>query len=149
MTCNFTLRFVSMWSRFQTVDNALTSLNTIPSLIHFSSPLRPNRPLRLPFPPPSPGTAAFLAMVNNGSTAVSAAATITPNTLSALTGVLQQHANSTRLHPLSQSTTNNNNNASPPDSAATAAANGLFLLSQAHQELTKREEAQKALSAHH
>ncbi|SPO31900.1 related to transcription factor ATFA [Ustilago trichophora] len=38
------------------------------------------------FPPPSPNTAAFLAaMVNNTSAASTSAATITPNTLSALT----------------------------------------------------------------
>lgn len=54
------------------------------------------------FPPPSPNTAAFLAMVTNpgGATGqqvsqLTGGATITPNTLSALTGTLMQHVNST------------------------------------------------------
>ncbi|KAG8984510.1 hypothetical protein FRB90_005263, partial [Tulasnella sp. 427] len=82
------------------------------------------------FPPPSPNTAAFLAMVTNPGGAtnqqvsqLTGGATITPNTLSALTGTLMQH------------------------NAAAAAANGLFLLSQAHQELTKREEQQQQAAA--
>ncbi|KAI5124772.1 hypothetical protein M0805_005406 [Coniferiporia weirii] len=145
------------------------------------------------FPPPSPNTAAFLAMVNSGSAVSSAAATITPNTLNALTGVLQQHTASqqqqanangsgapnsstntsqqaTSLAPSQMSVNGYSSNSSAthryaltnayatahsqPDnsndvnyensaSAANHAANGLFLLSQAHQELTKREEAQK------
>ncbi|EJD01282.1 uncharacterized protein FOMMEDRAFT_141951 [Fomitiporia mediterranea MF3/22] len=149
------------------------------------------------FPPPSPNTAAFLAMVNSGSAGSAAAATITPNTLSALTSVLQQSSatasqtgqqaaggtsNNTnnagaqqsssqsqvvvptsvapsqvaapassayQSSPLaSQSRTNNgssgnSNNYPDATGAANHAANGLFLLSQAHQELTKREEAQK------
>ncbi|KAL5527543.1 hypothetical protein ACEPAG_6344 [Sanghuangporus baumii] len=157
------------------------------------------------FPPPSPNTAAFLAMVNSGAGGA-AAATITPNTLNALAGVLQQSAasasqstnqqangvsngsdggNSSGNHNAngsSSSTTqsqavaptsvapsqvaapapstyqngtlnsqnqnqtrSNNSNNGYPDAAGAAnhAANGLFLLSQAHQELTKREEAQK------
>lgn len=119
------------------------------------------------FPPPSPNTAAFLAMVGNGSnpTALAAAAaTITPNTLSALTGVLQgqyqQSAqNNNNNAPSLSSVTGANANAVAPsqvqltqtrndqNTAANAAANGLFLLSQAHQELTKREEAQKAAAS--
>ncbi|KIO33980.1 hypothetical protein M407DRAFT_17240 [Tulasnella calospora MUT 4182] len=54
------------------------------------------------FPPPSPNTAAFLAMVTNpgGATGqqvsqLTGGATITPNTLSALTGTLMQHVNAT------------------------------------------------------
>lgn len=144
------------------------------------------------FPPPSPNTAAFLAMVTNGAGGAAAqavsqltgGATITPNTLSALTGSLIQHANQSGdnsapnpssqapppssqngQHPLAvsrpafgQQTQNYPNNQHPDQSyrgpvdsypaaaqnAAAAAANGLFLLSQAHQELTKREEQQQA-----
>lgn len=136
------------------------------------------------FPPPSPNTAAFLAMMNSGGAGVSGA-TITPNTLNALTGVLQQtqnggsgigvsaappssvapaqvsapaysvgtssaprYAATTTTYPLAQSQTDNNGQYASASSAATsAAANGLFLLSQAHQELTKREEAQKQSQA--
>ncbi|KAL5530260.1 SKO1 [Sanghuangporus sanghuang] len=154
------------------------------------------------FPPPSPNTAAFLAMVNSGAGGA-AAATITPNTLNALAGVLQQSAASASqstnqqangvsngseggnssgnhnangsssttqsqavaptsvapsqvaasapstyqngtLNSQNQSRSNNSNNGYPDAAgAANHAANGLFLLSQAHQELTKREEAQK------
>ncbi|KAH8118510.1 hypothetical protein DFH11DRAFT_1686656 [Phellopilus nigrolimitatus] len=143
------------------------------------------------FPPPSPNTAAFLAMVNSGTAANVAAATITPNTLNALTGVLQQHpgsaANGTSsapaasaapsavpatsvapsqmaapaqssytngtsaapryptntAYPIAHSGSNSNSQYGNSGSAANHAANGLFLLSQAHQELTKREEAKK------
>ncbi|KAG9048467.1 hypothetical protein FS837_012841 [Tulasnella sp. UAMH 9824] len=165
------------------------------------------------FPPPSPNTAAFLAMVTNpgGATGqqvsqLTGGATITPNTLSALTGTLMQHVNATSgtdstanangaaanpstagqaqngaagananqagAHPLAVSHTFGAQNpvtngaysqtgASEPggfrppmdsysgaaQNAAAAAANGLFLLSQAHQELTKREEQQQAQAA--
>jgi len=94
-------------------------------------------------------------------------ATITPNTLNAITGVLASGAaaangtNSSQPHPLSAShlpassyeqrlqnyptgTTTQNSDSRYSNSTASAAANGLFLLSQAHQELTKREEAQRA-----
>lgn len=101
------------------------------------------------FPPPSPNTAAFLAMVSNSTTAATlantTAATITPNTLSAITGVL----NNTAMPQGYQYAPR----AEQPYSAATGSTpdgqqvNGLFLLSQAHQELTKREEAQRASSA--
>ena len=50
------------------------------------------------------------------------------------------------MYPLTQADsdrTSSNNNYSDAAGAASHAANGLFLLSQAHQELTKREEAQK------
>src|SRR6267154_760109 len=119
------------------------------------------------FPPPSPNTAAFLNMM---SSSVSGGATITPNTLNAITGVLASSAaaangtNSSQPHPLSvshlppsgfeQRPQNYPNGTSTQSSdsrfsnttnnAANTAANGLFLLSQAHQELTKREEAQRA-----
>jgi hypothetical protein len=104
------------------------------------------------------------------SSSVSGGATITPNTLNAITGVLASSAaaangtNSSGAHPLSvshlppssydQRAQNYPNGTSTQSSdsrysnttnnPANAAANGLFLLSQAHQELTKREEAQRA-----
>ncbi|KAG8769957.1 hypothetical protein FRC12_004620 [Ceratobasidium sp. 428] len=141
------------------------------------------------FPPPSPNTAAFLAMVTNHTSGVSSgmtvggalsadmvpgsSATITPGTLSALVNSMTQTtSNQNQPHPLSMSHLpgrfgqNNNqqndqraqahfpptsyqNNSGDPyqgaaHTAAAAAANGLFLLSQAHQELTKREEAAQA-----
>ncbi|CAE6408314.1 unnamed protein product [Rhizoctonia solani] len=139
------------------------------------------------FPPPSPNTAAFLAMVTNHTSGVSggmtvggaltgdmvpgSSATITPGTLTALVNSMSQtNNNQNQPHPLSMSHLpgrfgQNNNQQSeqpnqqfPPNSyqngadpyhgaaqnAAAAAANGLFLLSQAHQELTKREEAAQA-----
>lgn len=152
------------------------------------------------FPPPSPNTAAFLAMVNQ-SAGGGSAPTITPNTLNAITGVLNQHTATQQQQHQQQMTngqtmSNGNSNGvrssqTPPTQPATSvapsqmsvtssygpstqrygittddlsieysptddsnnyqnaqnvtshAANGLFLLSQAHQELTKREEAQK------
>lgn len=150
------------------------------------------------FPPPSPNTAAFLAMVTqNGGGGASAqavntltgGATITPNTLSALTGHLisqndqsngqnaphhgqqqsgahhQQHRLSVPSYPpVSHSTGYGTSDVAINPSqgyapsaiesyqgaaqhATAAAANGLFLLSQAHQELTKREEQQQAEAA--
>jgi ATF/CREB family transcription factor len=90
----------------------------------------------------------------NNNAGANSNATITPNTLSAITGVLNSssaqyssvtHAPTTSSH-LSTSITANQENSDPPylstSSAASTAANGLYLLSQAHQELTKREEAQ-------
>ncbi|EJT97614.1 hypothetical protein DACRYDRAFT_24992 [Dacryopinax primogenitus] len=151
------------------------------------------------FPPPSPNTAAFLAMVTNGANGTNGLqgpeATITPNTLNALTGVLnglstnnvpggpgndnlhpnsaanQQHATyandpkygnyyppagaDPRTLPSGQQApapapvpgqqpVNGQNGYAPAASSATAhAATGLFLLSQAHQELTRREEMER------
>lgn len=104
------------------------------------------------FPPPSPSTAAFLALMNNGAGA-NLNATITPNTLNAITVLGSSsaqyssvtHAPTTSSH-LSTSITANQENSDTPylsaSNAASTAANGLYLLSQAHQELTKREEAQ-------
>jgi ATF/CREB family transcription factor len=95
-------------------------------------------------------------------------ATITPNTLNAITGVLASsnnanNANGSQPHPLSvshlppsgyeqrppnyttgTSTQNNDARFTAPANPASPATNGLFLLSQAHQELTKREKAQRA-----
>uniref|UniRef100_V5EX29 BZIP domain-containing protein n=1 Tax=Kalmanozyma brasiliensis (strain GHG001) TaxID=1365824 RepID=V5EX29_KALBG len=52
------------------------------------------------FPPPSPNTAAFLAaMVNNTSGAPSSAATITPNTLAALTNAANAATNGGSMDP--------------------------------------------------
>ena len=51
------------------------------------------------FPPPSPNTAAFLAMVTNASSAGQIApspATITPNTLNAITGMIGQPQSQTQ-----------------------------------------------------
>ncbi|KAI9637760.1 activating transcription factor 2, partial [Dioszegia hungarica] len=138
-------------------------------------------------PMPSPNTAAFLNMVTN-STPIEGEATdpaapsaipahmqqhhglshinqgdigqdtITPNTLSALTGVVndmnRQGSQSTFYPPHNtQNGAPNGNTGGPPPpgyphvdyaqqsaNAASQAANGLFLLSQAHQELSKREE---------
>ncbi|KAI0029523.1 hypothetical protein K488DRAFT_80108 [Vararia minispora EC-137] len=111
------------------------------------------------FPPPSPGTAAFLNMMNNPG--AGSGPTITPNTLNAITGVLSSTAANVPAataqapHPLSVShvpydrpngsqPNGQENYAQSAANATTTAANGLFLLSQAHQELTKREEAQRA-----
>ncbi|KAI0346984.1 hypothetical protein BDW22DRAFT_1404682 [Trametopsis cervina] len=113
------------------------------------------------FPPASPNTAAFLSSVmnSNGTPSLSGVAgTITPNTLSAITGVLssQHQAHSHAQSPLSMSAVtagypsrSDNGAAANANGSATSASNGnggytatngLFLLSQAHQELTKREE---------
>ncbi|KAF8592471.1 hypothetical protein K439DRAFT_1625838 [Ramaria rubella] len=138
------------------------------------------------FPPPSPNTAAFLAMVTNTSSTSqmgSTPATITPNTLNAITGMMNptQSQQSAAIAPSATTSSPNSgaittaapqqqphhtlsvthiptqgyqyaqhHNGQQPNgyaptsaaNAANAAANGLFLLSQAHQELTKREEAQ-------
>ncbi|EJD53910.1 hypothetical protein AURDEDRAFT_110611 [Auricularia subglabra TFB-10046 SS5] len=103
------------------------------------------------FPPPSPNTAAFLAMVSNSTTAATlaagTAATITPNTLSAITGVLNHTAipqNYSTYAPRSDAAYSAANGST---SEGPSQVNGLFLLSQAHQELAKREEAQRASSA--
>lgn len=114
------------------------------------------------FPPPSPNTAAFIAMVTNqnnaaagggGGAGVAPPATITPGTFSAITGALLNSSNGDSAsstspnsahhpHPLSVSHVPNNGDIGVDDAAHTA-ANGLFLLSQAHHELTKREEQQQ------
>lgn len=157
------------------------------------------------FPPPSPNTAAFLAMVTHAS-----GANITPNTLSALSGnPMDSHINGSASHLSSQSGNNGDMKAhsqnhgehhdqfdyafgrsmqetptkthaasklrmstggaedrsESPDMTqqkqqemkvqgvggnrqhATQAASGLFLLSQAHQELSKREDAAAAAAA--
>jgi len=101
-------------------------------------------------------------MMNHSSSNLSnGPATITPNTLNAITGVLSQSNSNNSPHPLSvshvppQATTNGNQNgqsyynqsngySNQAANAANTAANGLFLLSQAHQELTKREAEARA-----
>lgn len=89
--------------------------------------------------PGSPNTSAFMAMINNGASGP----TITPNTLNAISGVLNGTANNYTSSNLHQShTAQDNSFLASANNAASTAANGLFLLSQAHQELTKREEAQ-------
>jgi len=82
--------------------------------------------------------------------------TITPNTLSALTGVFNDmnraNANAPHPPPAPYFSHGMHPHGPPPGphvdyaqqsaNAASQAANGLFLLSQAHQELSKREEAE-------
>lgn len=103
------------------------------------------------FPPPSPNTAAFLAMVSNSTTAATlaagTAATITPNTLSAITGVLNHTAIPQSYSTYAPRSDTAYSAANGSTSDGQAQVNGLFLLSQAHQELAKREEAQRASSA--
>ncbi|KAI0773753.1 hypothetical protein C8Q74DRAFT_1200302 [Fomes fomentarius] len=117
------------------------------------------------FPPPSPGTAAWLnLMSSNGAPSLSNVATITPNTLSAITGALPSgpgpHHNTsptnpsplsvshTASYPRAENQTNNGGSyVTSAVEAASSSTNGLFLLSQAHQELTKREQQEKAAAA--
>jgi ATF/CREB family transcription factor len=84
--------------------------------------------------------------MGNASGTANSASTITPNTLNAITGVLNstQSAAPNSYPPPQQHPQDPNNPAylASASDAASTAANGLFLLSQAHQELTKREEAQ-------
>jgi ATF/CREB family transcription factor len=68
--------------------------------------------------------------------------TITPNTLNAITGALNSTQSAPNSYPPHQQDSNNPAYLASASNAASTAANGLFLLSQAHQELTKREEAQ-------
>jgi ATF/CREB family transcription factor len=83
--------------------------------------------------------------MNNGSTANSQP-TITPNTLNAivLNSSTSTSYSSSALHHHQSSSQENANPAylASASNAANTAANGLFLLTQAHQELKKREEAQ-------
>ncbi|PWN48709.1 hypothetical protein IE53DRAFT_182124 [Violaceomyces palustris] len=62
-----------------------------PDLSNFKTGLTPLGGGAISFPPPSPNTAAFLAMVTNSSAPGTSGATITPNTLSALTGAVSSH----------------------------------------------------------
>jgi ATF/CREB family transcription factor len=93
------------------------------------------------------------------STSNSGGPTITPNTLNAITGALNGTSNSANnnnnsvngngngtngYHQQSQDSGTNPSYITSASNAASTAANGLFLLSQAHQELTKREEAARA-----
>jgi ATF/CREB family transcription factor len=87
-----------------------------------------------------------MALMNNSGTA-NPGPTITPNTLNAITGVLNSaQSGAPNSYPPSQHQQphdpNNPAYLASASNAASTAANGLFLLSQAHQELTKREEAQ-------
>jgi ATF/CREB family transcription factor len=72
------------------------------------------------------------------------APTITPNTLNVITGALN---NNSYQPTLPQSHSQDPSYIPPPNNAASTAANGLFLLSQAHHELTKREEQARAGNA--
>ncbi|KAN0064203.1 Transcription factor [Thecaphora frezii] len=173
-----------------------------PDLSNFKTGLTPLGAGPISFPPPSPNTAAFLAaMVNSTSAASTSAATITPNTLSALSGnpINPLDASTTVAAGASLSSQPQNFGAKPldshdsfdlafsrtfgtadrdpktqpgskpkaatgeetePDSTmprpplgtadmqqqASQAASGLFLLSQAQQEISKREGSAKELS---
>ncbi|PWN92448.1 hypothetical protein FA10DRAFT_259627 [Acaromyces ingoldii] len=161
-----------------------------PDLSTFKTGLTPLGATGASFPPPSPNTAAFLAMVTNSSGPGLSGATITPNTLSALSGnpmdnvanqnaavtsqpgsnkqddqqqQQQQQQSQQQQQQPSQARGTNDGQAQQPqgqqrqDAAAnvkaenpaqtTQAASGLFLLSQAHQELAKREDAAAAAQA--
>lgn len=180
-----------------------------PDISTFKTGLTPLGASSTSFPPPSPNTAAFLAMVTNSSGQGLSGATITPNTLSALSGnPMDAHAHghsllssqpgnngekgSTTNHgehhdqfdfafgrsmqdtPTkggnqsnlgmklrkglegqhtsnefadSQGGPNNANHQQQNQQQTTQAASGLFLLSQAHQELSKREDAANAAAA--
>ena len=104
-----------------------------------------------PFPP-SPNTAALIALMNTNNPTTQ---TITPNTLNAISGALnpqQQQQQQHQQHHYQPSHLHNSHtqNSSQEDAttATSTAANGLFLLSQAHQELTKREQAQARATRH-
>ena len=180
-----------------------------PDLSNFKTGLTPLGTSSNSFPPPSPNTAAFLAMVTNSSAPGLSGATITPNTLSALSGnPMDAHSNGASLvssqpgnnsdkgaqhgehhdqfdyafgrsmqdtptrggshhqptSKLRMATSGEEGSASPEHAdgqaanlggekpanrqQTTQAASGLFLLSQAHQELSKREDAAAAAAQH-
>lgn len=154
-----------------------------PDLSTFKTGLTPLGATGASFPPPSPNTAAFLAMVTNSNGSGLSGATITPNTLSALSGnpmdnvtnhssaVTSQPSNlkqedsqqqqqrssqaqgsvdgraQQQQHAQSQSRQGTANGKNDNPTQTTQAASGLFLLSQAHQELAKREDAAAAAQA--
>lgn len=66
------------------------------------------------YPPPSPGTAAFMAMVNNN------ASTITPNTLSALTGHASSYMGDVPFHDTRPSVHHDQNNTSNSGNASSS-----------------------------
>lgn len=83
-------------------------------------------------------------MNSNAPTNNPSASTITPNTLNAITGALN---NNSYQSVLPQNRSQDPSYIPPANNAASTAANGLFLLSQAHHELTKREEQARAGNA--
>ncbi|MCO5565497.1 hypothetical protein L7F22_019170 [Adiantum nelumboides] len=148
-----------------------------PDLTNFKTGLTPLGATSGSYPPPSPNTAAFLAMVTNGSGPGLSGATITPNTLSALSGnPIDIHANTNQALSSHPETPGNNNEGkngvqhngeqdngrqqghqnmriskSKPNDGANGkedgqAASGLFLLSQAQQELAKRDDGSVDMS---
>lgn len=177
----------------QSFDPSTFRTGFTPDLSNFKTGLTPLGATSGSFPPPSPNTAAFLAMMNNNGTAALSGAPITPNTLSALSGnpidtqnnggsiIASQPAGSNNKEPgegtdtfgyfgrhvpgsspKAEQTSNqlshegkeegaeNAQQAGPQQkghSSTKQAASGLFLLSQAHQELSKREETAAAASA--
>lgn len=162
-----------------------------PDLSNFKTGLTPLGGVGGSFPPPSPNTAAFLAMMNNSHAPGLSGPTITPGTLSALTGnpmdahasngsILASHPDDSKdygyfgrgVHDTPGKTghsrmtiggqgqggdrsSEQHSQAGPSGSAqreggpggTKQAASGLFLLSQAHQELSKREETAAAAQA--
>ena len=84
-------------------------------------------------------------MNNNPQATSSSAQTITPNTLNAISGVLNSNNANTNGYSANQNGSSQDSATyASASAAASTAANGLFLLSQAHQELTKREEQARA-----
>ncbi|KAK0527168.1 Transcription factor, partial [Tilletia horrida] len=116
-----------------------------PDLSNFRTGLTPLAGGPTSFPPPSPNTAAFLAMVTNGPGAVVPATTgptITPNTLAALTGAAPNPAGPTSINGMP-----GHGDGSGPN-GPNMAANGLFLLSQAQQmEMAKQDDPEAAAAA--
>jgi ATF/CREB family transcription factor len=132
-------------------------------------------PLPVNFPPPSPASGSsgayfnipnthgnasssnapggnFTSPGNNdpNSSNTAPSATITPNTLSAISNAIHYGEGGGGGGPGTTNATGPSGGGhSYASNAATTAANGLFLLSQAHQELTKREEAQARQSQSH
>ncbi|PWN32142.1 uncharacterized protein FA14DRAFT_162382 [Meira miltonrushii] len=141
-----------------------------PDLTNFKTGLTPLGGAPGSFPPPSPNTAAFLAMVTNGSGPGLSGATITPNTFSALSGnPIDIHANNHQVlasqpeasgsndgrngsqHNGEEDRQNSRNSKSKGNEGANGkgdgqVASGLFLLSQAQQELAKRDDGSVDMS---
>lgn len=152
-----------------------------PDLTNFKTGLTPLGGASGSFPPPSPNTAAFLAMVTNSSGPGLSGTTITPNTLSALSGnPIDIHANNSQAMASQPEASGSNEgrngvqngggehdsqrqqhgqqkmrNSKPKGNGTVngkedgQVASGLFLLSQAQQELAKREDGPMDMSNVH
>lgn len=152
----------------QNFDPSTFRTGLTPDLSSFKTGLTPLGSAGASFPPPSPNTAAFLAMVTNSGTSGLSAAAITPNTLSALSGnPMDAHTSNGSilapqpapaadqkqqqgLNPMRPGQERGQRSSPKPKNMGQEGANGqgnhtdqaasgLFLLSQAHQELSKRE----------